>query len=176
MRTLVALIAATPLALVVACQGNTDSETDTALATEEMEVTQPGMATTTDGAEEGDISAVTLADNDVSGDYTVAGEDGTSSRLRLNSQDMSYSYTGADGVERTGNYSYADDYRLMIEDYDGEDAWFSYDNSSLYRLGSADALPTDRITVTARYDRDNTNAAQTGGPGATTNSVADKRD
>ena len=104
----------------------------------------------------------------------MTAEDGTSERLTLDPEDKSYTYTGADGVERTGNY--ADDYRLMIEDYDGSPAWFSFDNSTLYRLTSADAEPNDPITVSARYTRDNTSAAQTGGPNATTATVADKRD
>lgn len=167
MRALFAVTAAAPLMLIAACQNEAADEAELAGETMTME--------TETNADESSIDAVPLAGAALDGNYAMTGADGSSSRIALQSQDMSYEYTRPDGTISRGNYSYADDYRLMIEDYDGSPAYFSFDNSALYQLGNENAAPYDRITVRGEYKRDNTNAAQVGGPGATTSSVADKR-
>ena len=176
MRKILALTALAASFALLACGSDVDeADTEVVDAGAETEMAADNSTAMGSPTSQEPINAVTLADNDVSGTYSMTDADGSASQLTLN-PDNTYTYTRADGQSFNGRYGFYDDYRLQIEDFDGSDAYFSFDNSSLYRLASETSLPQDRITVTAQYDRsDNTNASQTGGPGATTNNVADKR-
>lgn len=168
MRLSVLLIAAAPLALLGACGESTPVEE---VETEPMET-----ALVEEPADDDEIDAVDLNEYDYSGEYVIAGEDGETESVALDAEDMSYTYTGADGETRTGNFELMDDNRrLMIEDFDGQAAYFAVDEGALYRLADENAAPVDRINVTAEYRRDPGNEAMPTGPGATVDNVADKR-
>jgi hypothetical protein len=89
--------------------------------------------------------------------------------------DDSYEYVPAEGGEpRMGRFTRLDEgRRILIEDYDGRAAYFALSDGELYRLASETASP-DEITVSSRYRREIA-PVQEAGPGATTDSVADKR-
>ena len=164
MRMLVAIVASTPLALAVAC--SQDQAQDEAVAAPETELVDTSAGP--------DSTAVALSDADLSGDY-LAEADGGQSRLSLNSGDMSYTYYDPQGQETSGTYSVVDDYRIKIADLDGIEHYYSWDGANLRQLADADTDPNDTINVTAQYKRDNLAVGQTGGPGATTATINDKR-
>lgn len=165
-KTLALLTLAAPLALA-ACADDTADNADTDT------VAEADISADVATSEPAPLEPVSFADSDETGTYTMMDEEGTSASLSLNSSDKTYEYTDEEGTVHRGNYSYADDYRLMIEDYRGSPAWFSFDNSKLYQLASETSLPQDRITVTAEYSRND--SMTSGGPNAVTASIADKR-
>lgn len=173
MRTLtltLTLTAAAPLALLAAC-GETTPADQSKPAPMEAEVAELDMASEALPA----VPENALDQVDYAGTYTRDGDEGRE-RLTLNSQDNTYEYSGPDGSVTTGSYTRMDDNRrLAIEDFNGQAAYFSVANGSIYRLTDANT-PPDEITVTAQYRRDDSNPAQETGPGATVDNVADRRE
>jgi hypothetical protein len=167
MRILITLTVAAPLALLAACGDSTPAE----------EPETASMESVADASATADASmpppASSLEGVDFAGEYSLTDEAGTTSRISLRDDDT-YDYTGPDGTTRSGRYSRTDDgNRLMIEDFDGQAGYFSVGDGALYRLPSAEAS-YDEITVTGMYRRENAPVPENG-PGATTDSVADKR-
>lgn len=136
MRKTTILIAAAPLALLAACGDGADETAETA---DTMDTASTEATTGTDVTEADDPgTATTLADaGDYSGTYNFSSEDGETRSITLDSTDKSYSYTGEDGTEKTGTYSWASDgYRLSIPDYYGSDTYFAFRGDSFYRVPS----------------------------------------
>lgn len=162
------VLAVAPLALLGACGESTPVE--------EVEAEPMEAALEQEPADNEEIGAVDLGEYDYSGEYRMQGEGGETESLTINADDSTYSYTGPDGETRTGTYTLMDDNRrLMIEDFNGQAAYFSVDEGALYRLADANAAPMDRINVTAEYRRDPANQVMPTGPDATVDNVADKR-
>jgi hypothetical protein len=166
MRISIALTAIAPLALLAACGDSAPDEQ--APMTTEIVADASATADT-------DLPppASSLEGVDFAGDYSLTDESGQTSRISLRADDT-YDYTGPDGTTRSGSYQRMDDgRRIMIEDFDGRAGYFSIGEGTIYRLPDADT-PYNQITVTDTYRRENA-PVPTGGPGATTNSVNDKR-
>ncbi len=173
MRTFIALTAAAPLAMLAACGETTPADE---LTPEPMDA-EIAALDRPEPVIEGALPQVpenALEEVEFAGTYSREGDAGTE-RLTLDPADDTFEYTAADGTVSRGSYTRMDDNRrLSIEDFDGQTAYFSVAEGSLFRLDGADT-PADQITVTGQYRRDNTTAAQTTGPGATTDNVGDRR-
>jgi hypothetical protein len=191
----IALAAIAPFALLSACGSNESPADDPAANTADsamMETPVPtsAAATPTRLADAGDFSgSYSLAEpsdaeiamvSDQAGADTgsTAGTTPNRGSIRFNSADNTYEYTPAEGPARTGSFSRTDDnYRLLIEDFDGGPAYFAFSDGDLYRL-SGDTPMSDTINVTGeRYSRSNNSDNPTpGNPSGATNSVKDKRE
>jgi hypothetical protein len=172
MRTFITLTAAAPLALLAAC-GETTSADES--RPEPMEIEVAALEQAEPQADPlPSVPENALAEVDFGGTYARESADGTE-RLTLNPEDDSYEYTAPNGTVSRGSYTRLEDNRrLAIEDFAGEPAYFSIAEGSIFRLDAEDT-PPNQITVTGQYQRDNTTAAQTTGPGATTDNVGDRR-
>ena len=203
MNKYTALVAIAPIALLAAC-GSNDSDADNVAAAPadsammETPVPTPAAAKPTKLADAGDFSGSYDLSDDASGGGAMAagqtdaaaggaasstagtttGTPANRGSIKFNSADNTYEYTPATGPVRKGNFSRADDnYRLMIEDWDGGPAYFAFSNGDLYRL-QGDTPMSDTINVTGeRYARANNSDNPTpGNPAGAVNSVQDKRE
>ncbi len=151
------LMAIAPIAMVAACSNEADTvdTEDTAAAT-----TDTGSGTaSTDAAAEASAPATPkkLGEaGDFSGTYTLAGADGKTTQVTLDSAAGTYSYTGANGEPMTGRYTVdKDGYRFIINDFYGRPGYFVMSDGALIRLPLDATLQGDDITVTGeRYTRD----------------------
>lgn len=170
MRHLIILTASAPLALLVAC-GETTPVEETEIVPMDAEVAELDMS-----AEPlPEVPENALDEVDFAGTYMREGAEGIE-RLTLYPADDRYEYAGADGRVTSGSFTRLEDNRrLSIEDFDGQAAYFSVADGSIYRLADADT-PVDQITVAAQYRRSQSNPAQETGPGATVDNVADRRE
>jgi hypothetical protein len=170
MRIPIILSAAAPLALLAACGDSTPADEAEPTALDEVAPTQDLAAASIDMPE---VPANSLASVDYPGSYAMTDAEGRTSRITLRDDDT-YDYTGPDGTSRTGRYTRLDDgSRIMIEDFDGRAGYFSVADGAIYRL-EGESTPYNEITVTGMYRRENAPVPE-GGPGATTDTVADKR-
>ena len=195
MNRYTALGAIAPIALLAAC-GSNDSDADNAAAPADSAMIEtsaptPAAAAPTRLADAGDFSGSysfsepTAAEAAMVSDQAGADAAGSSAgttpaggSIKFNSADNTYEYTPATGPVRKGNFSRADDnYRLMIEDWDGGPAYFAFSNGDLYRL-QGDTPMSDTINVTGeRYARSsNSDNPTPGNPSGAVNSVKDKRE
>jgi len=166
MRTLFALAAAAPLALLAACGDSTPAEE---AGTEPMDNV---AADASRAGETRPVPVASLEGVDFAGDYRLADESGQTARITLRDDDT-YDYTGPDGTTRSGRYSRTEDgRRILIEDFDGQAGYFSVADGALYRLSSADA-PYDEVADSPTYRRDFP-PMPSGGPG-TVDTGAEKR-
>jgi len=170
MRTFITLAAAAPLALLAAC-GDTTPVEETEVVPMEAEVAELDMAS--EALPE--VPANALDQLEYSGTYVRERGDGIE-RVRLNAEDDSWEYTTPDGTVTSGTYTRMDDnQRLAIEDFDGEPAYFSVANGSIYRLDSIET-PPDQITVTAQYRRDASDPGEQFRRGGSTPQEQDRRE
>ena len=168
MRFGIAMAVTLPVALGLAACGDTtpageatpEPVEETAMPLDEVPVNLP------------QVPANSLTTIKYYGNYSQDGEDGKST-LRLN-EDDTYEYTAPDGTVTSGKYKRMDDNnRILIEDFDGKAGVFSIADGAIYRLENEDSMPSE-ITVEGMYRKDDTDMQ--GGPGATTNTIADKKD
>ena len=142
-----------PIALVAACSNNADT-----VDTDEAVVAEADTGDAAASASSNEPTAPTrLADaGDFSGDYSLAGPDGTTTRVTLDSKAGTYSYVGNNGQQVSGKYAVNNDgYRFVIDDYYGRPAYFVLSEGSLVRLPMDMTLEGNDITVTGeRYTRD----------------------
>jgi|GEM_PF-1086377 len=195
----IALAAIAPFALLSACGSNESDADDPATnpansVMMESPVSTSAAATATRLADAGDFSGsydladptdaeLAIVSDQASTEADSAAGSGTAAAfaggsIRFNSADNTYEYTPADGAVRTGSFSRADDnYRILIEDFDGGPAYFAFSNGDLYRLANNTPM-SDTINVTGdRYARNNNSDNPTpGNPSGATNSVKDKRE
>lgn len=151
MRKFTILLAAAPLALLAACgDGDVEETTDVSTAEADMGAndmamagdTQPGPATSE--ADAGDYSGV----------YSYSADNGTQNAVRINASEGTYDYVGANDEMRSGNFTWEDDgYRMRIEDFNGETAWFAISNGDLVRLQNDTALDNTMTVEGDRYAR-----------------------
>lgn len=148
MRNSLILAAAAPLALLAACGDNDVEDADT-----DADVAADTMANDTAADEDGSATALSDA-GDYSGVYSHTADDGTETAIRLNAADRTYEYVGPDNEVRSGRYSWAEDgYRLKIDDWYGDPAWFTISNGQLVKLVE-DMEVNEGITVSGeRYQR-----------------------
>lgn len=172
MRKLIALAAVAPLALLAACGDS--GTTDEAAVTEPMET---GLADTPTPASYAPPSDA-LDTMDYSGSYAFTGMDGSQSTITLNSADNTYTYMAPGMTEaRTGTYTMANN-RIEVTDLDERGpGYFSVSNDALYRLAddSRAYSDTEGSTIYVRAQADDGQVGSNA-PGASVNSVADKRD
>ena len=155
------------LALLAAC-GETTPADQTEVAPMDAEVAELDMAT--EALPE--VPENALDEVDFGGAYVREGGEGNE-RLTLNPAEDTYEYAAPDGTVSSGSFTRMDDNRrLAIEDFAGEAAYFSVADGAIYRLDAADT-PPDEITVTARYQRDESNPAEETEPAAPVDNVAD---
>ena len=97
------------------------------------------------------------------GTYVREGVNGLE-RLTLDPQNDSYRYAAADGEVTSGTFQRLEDNRrIAIDDIDGEIAYFSIANGSIFRLTNAEA-PASQTNVSSQYRLDESRA----GPPPTT--------
>ena len=195
MNRYTALGAIAPIALLAAC-GSNDSDADNAAAPADSAMIEtsaptPAAAAPTRLADAGDFSGsysfseptaaeAAMVSDQAGADPSESAATGTPAggSITFNSAGNTYEYTPASGPVRRGNFTRADDdYRLMIEDWDGGPAYFAFSNGDLYRL-QGDTPMSDTINVTGeRYARSNNSDNPTpGNPSGAVNSVKDKRE
>ena len=150
MRKFIALTAAAPLALLAAC-GDNDTEVPADTDADLTAIDDTGASAETMAAG----PATSLADaGDYSGTYSVQTNDGTQRGITLNATDSTYSYVNRDGTERTGRYTITTDgYRMAIDDFYGEPAYFTISNGDLVKLQSDVDITPDIEVSGERYSR-----------------------
>lgn len=105
---------------------------DTSLATNDVALDSP-VSTTNDGAADGPATKVDQS-GDYSGTYNFTTGEGEKTNIALDSSKKSYSYTGADGQQKTGAYTVdKDGYRIKLM-LDESPAFFVFSNGKLVRL------------------------------------------
>jgi len=154
MRKLLTLAAAAPFMMLAAC-GDTTPVEETEIAPMEAEVAELDMASEAlPEVPENALDVVAF-----SGTYVREGSGGTE-QVRLDAENDTWEYTMPDDTVTRGTFTRLDDnQRLMIEDFDGEPAYFSVADGTIYRLDNAET-PPDEITVTAQYRRDDRASAE----------------
>lgn len=165
------LAVAAPLALLAACGRSTPADEANAVPM------RPDVAELDAGAELlPNVPEDALESVDFAGAYTREAAGGTE-RMQLDPEADTWEFTAPDGTVTSGSFTrMGDNRRLAIEDFEGQAAFFSVAEGSIFRLADADT-PPDEITVTSRYRRDDdSNPAQATGPGATVDNVADRRE
>ena len=92
---------------------------------------------------------------DFAGTY-VRDTDGAAEQLTLDPADDSYIYVAPDGEVYRGTFTRMDDNRrISIEDFNGQPAYFSVADGSIYLLDDVET-PADRINVIAQFQREDT--------------------